>query len=119
MDPAGYNNSLTCRMCGLQYGDPLYRGPFGHAPGRLCLDCWSAHWEAQLTRMHTGGPVRRAEEALALLCQGYTYRETAEILSVAPSSIRRQIRQLARSWQDLPEWFRLRIRRREEARHVA
>jgi hypothetical protein len=110
--------ALRCAACGEGYGDPLYHGPAGHAPAQLCLDCWLGSWDRQVRRMHCGGPLDRHEEALALLCEGYTYRQAGDRLEVTASTVRRWVRWIGRTRRELPEWFRRRLEQRRQVHHV-
>ena len=108
--------AFECRVCGAAVGDGWYRGPRGHAPHRLCLECWAAHWDDAARRMRAGRDWTQTDTALALLCAGLTYAEAAAALGRSGSWLRLRLRQQIRTWDDVPEWFRERLVSRERAR---
>jgi hypothetical protein len=106
-------------MCDAVIYDSLYRGPWGHAPARLCLECWLGQWEQMVQRMQAGGDWTGIDAALSLLCAGYSLRQTAGILGRARKTLVRSLRRALHSFEALPEWFVLRLERRSgEVRDV-
>ena len=73
-------HSFRCPECGLTYGDPLYHGPAPHAPGNLCLDCWAGQWNEFEARIFKDQDWTVLDEALWLICQGFTRSQAAGLI---------------------------------------
>ena len=81
--------------------DPLYRGPEGHAPQNICLECWAQIWdeieegnkaEAQGAYRHEGR--RRAYLVLWGLSRGLDRPAVAELADMSGRSLRRFVAHL-------------------------
>lgn len=114
--------TFVCGVCRQKIRDPLYRGPMGHAPRALCLECWLGQWQQMLDRMHAGGNWSRIDAALSLMCAGFSLRQTAGILGQARKTLLRTLRRELHSYEQLPDWFIERLARQgrshPEAGHV-
>ncbi len=111
--PRPLAKTFICAVCRQKIRDPLYRGPVGHAPRALCLECWLGQWQQMLDRMHAGRNWSRIDAALALMCAGFSLRQTAGILGQARKTLLRTLRRELHSYEELPHWFIERLARRD------
>lgn len=112
----GQPTRFRCPQCRQEYGDPLYHGPFGHAPQELCFDCWATEWAIMEIRMSSGGRWELMDAALFLICQGFTQQEAAHVIGASPRTIHNWIRSLRQRPEDVPLWLLERVRARRGVR---
>lgn len=89
--PRGPGEAFVCRRCRAAVGDPMYTGPWGHAPQNVCLDCWVNAFEDRPTRWP------RQILALWLVANGHTQTEAARAVGASARTIRNWRVQLARN----------------------
>ena len=97
--------AFVCPQCGRPYGDPLYHGPAPHAPGRLCLDCWVANWAEFEARIFKDADWTVLDEALWLICQGFTHSEAAALIGQHRNTIANWIQKLRKFSHLIPDWL--------------
>ena len=110
------SQAFRCPQCKREYGDPWYHGPIGHAPQRLCFDCWASEWAMMNQVMARGGNWQQLDAALFLLCQGFTHQEAGDLIGVTRRTLVGWIRELRRRPTLTPEWLIDLARSREAAR---
>lgn len=108
--------AFRCRQCHTPVGDGHYRGPEGHAPRYICLECWLGQWEQITQRMHRGGDWRQTDTLLSLLAAGYSLTGAAAVIGRDRKTLRDRLRRTLRSFDDLPDWFIRRLGALDERR---
>jgi len=104
---------FRCPDCFRVYGDPLYHGPAGHAPPRVCFDCWTSRWAwTEMLLREERGDWTRLDAALFFICQGVSREETARRLHISRRTLALWIARLRRNPSKTPEWLRERVARR-------
>lgn len=98
-------NTFTCPSCKIEYGDPLYHGPAGHAPPNLCMDCWANEWAHMEVRMLAGGDWSVLDSALWLVSCGLKQHQAADLLAIHRNTFARWIRRMRRNPHEIPEWL--------------
>jgi len=112
----GVRMVFRCPQCKKEFGDPWYHGPIGHAPQRLCFECWATEWAMMDQVRSRGGNWQQLDSALFLLCQGFTHREAAELIGVSRNTVQHWIRHLRQRPEQTPEWLIDLAQKRREAR---
>jgi len=97
--------AFVCPKCGREYGDPLYHGPSPHAPARLCLDCWVANWAEFEARIFKDCDWTVLDEALWLICQGFTQAEAADFIGRHRNTISHWIQRMRKFSHLIPDWL--------------
>ena len=77
-----------CSGCKRTYGDPMYKGPIGHAPQTECLDCWEIHKQAR------PAPTK-AHKAYNMCLNGFSHRQIGAKLKCSHVWVGKLIRQIA------------------------
>jgi DNA-binding CsgD family transcriptional regulator len=101
MEPiAGRKVAFVCKVCGESIGDPVYRGPAGHAPPDVCFTCWVNAFEQP--------PWHWPREVLAvwLIANGYSRRAAAKLAGLARSTLWTLLGRLAKNSSELVEFFK-------------
>ena len=90
--------AFVCVRCGEAIGDPMYRGPAGHAPADVCFTCWVNafeqppwHWPREVM-------------ALWLLSNGYNRSEAARLAGMHRGNLWRLVRRLRKNFSELLEF---------------
>jgi hypothetical protein len=94
----GRNVAFVCVRCGEAIGDPMYRGPAGHAPADVCFTCWVNAFEQP--------PWHWPREVLALwlLANGYNRRDAARLSGLARNTLWRTLGRLRKNSSELHEF---------------
>ena len=96
---------FTCPSCGREYGDPLYHGPWPHAPATVCFDCWVDEWAVICFQYSIGRDPSGLDQALWLISRGCTQSKAAELIHVHRNTIGNWLRRLrSRPWS-IPDWL--------------
>lgn len=75
--------------------DPHYHGPRGHAPQKVCLDCYADAWESP------DNIKNRQLAAIILLGEGYSRQQAGEIVGRSLRTIQYWIA----AWRQNPDAF--------------
>ena len=97
--------AFTCPACGREYGDSLYHGPWPHSPANLCLDCWAIAWTEMQEAMWKEQDWGELDEALFLVCQGFTRAEAAGLIGKSARTLRRWMQRLRKFPHLIPNWL--------------
>jgi len=97
--------AFECPQCHRQYGDPLYHGPAPHAPANLCLDCWVANWAEFEARIFKDREWTVLDEALWLICQGFTHSEAAGLVGRHPKTLGYWLQKMRKFSHLIPDWL--------------
>ncbi len=84
--------AFRCSLCHEPIGDPLYVGPWGHAPPGVCFTCWVNAFEDRAPR-----DWGRRMVAVWLMANGYTQTEAAMRVGVRERRIRKWRMRLAKN----------------------
>jgi len=104
-EPPKTKIAFHCAYCKTPYGDPLYHGPAPHAPGNLCMDCWAEQWAQFEARMLREGDWGVMDQALWLICQGFTHSVAADMIGRHRNSIGNWICMLRKFPHLIPDWL--------------
>lgn len=97
--------AFRCPYCKEPYGDGAYHGPSPHAPSRLCFDCWVDQWAQFEERILREGDWTVLDEALWLICQGFSQAKAADIVGRHRNSLARWLLWMRKFPHLIPDWL--------------
>jgi len=97
--------AFCCPHCKQRYGDPVYHGPSPHAPGRLCFGCWAEKWSEFELRCSRGGDWTVLDEALWLVCMGFSHSEASDLVARDRSFLARWLQRMRKYPHLIPDWL--------------
>ncbi|HOD84404.1 MAG: hypothetical protein BWX88_04016 [Planctomycetes bacterium ADurb.Bin126] len=97
--------AFRCPNCKKTYGDPAYHGPSPHAPARLCFGCWAEKWAEFEQRASRGGDWTALDEALWLVCMGFSQSEASNLIARDRSFLARWLQRMRKYPHLVPDWL--------------
>lgn len=93
-------NRFSCLSCG-DVVPFYYRGPVGHAPEKICLDCWLA-----FKILGKQSNIDKKDIAFAALADGNNKKTAASKAGVNPKTLTRWLKNLKNSPDELKNTLR-------------
>lgn len=97
--------AFRCPHCKQRCGDPAYHGPWPHAPGRLCFGCWAEQWSQFERRFANGGDWTVLDEALWLVCMGFTFTQASHLVAGNRRFLARWLQRMRKHPHLIPDWL--------------